>query len=547
MNREKKSIFESPMLSTKIKSANVKFPEILFGYFLGPFGALLASGIFANFLNRYWTDVLFADQKLADGTLPANITTFLTLLPLLSAILIVIGNLIVGQIIEHTKSKAGKARPWILFSAVLLSTSCIFMFVAPSDNPVVKMVITAISYNLYYSVAYPLYSTSNSTLIPVSTRNGNQRGLLASFSNFANLGVMGAGGMVFPLVVGWFLGGWDKPNQTAWMLVFIAIALFTFLMTVLQYFFTRERVTEEKANLPTDNKQKISVKQQLKAVTREKFWWLIIGILVLFQFGGAFKNLSITYFCSQRFSNSAIGGDLANTVINICGAIPMAIAMTFIWPLSAKFGKKSVVLIGSIVAVAGGVLAGVFADNFYLVAIGVALKSFGSAPLCYMILAMIADVLDHIEAKCGYRTDGLTMSIYSSIMAASTPIAMGIFNAISGGGANIIGVTVSYIWIETIAYAFCSVLILFFSVERFLKDDRKLVLERQKAEAEKAGIEWIEPEERLRREEEAAELISDEARRTELKIRCAKKGLDFEAEEHKYQEKLAKKRAKKKK
>ena len=45
----KKSIFENPLLSTKVKSANVKPPELLIGYFLGPFGALLASGIFTNF------------------------------------------------------------------------------------------------------------------------------------------------------------------------------------------------------------------------------------------------------------------------------------------------------------------------------------------------------------------------------------------------------------------------------------------------------------------------------------------------------------------
>lgn len=96
---EKKSIFENPILSTKVKSANVKLPEMLFGYFLGPFGALLASGIFTSFLNRYWTDILFANYK-TDGVLPQSITTFLTLLPLLSAILIVAGNLVAGQLIE---------------------------------------------------------------------------------------------------------------------------------------------------------------------------------------------------------------------------------------------------------------------------------------------------------------------------------------------------------------------------------------------------------------------------------------------------------------
>ena len=198
------------------------------------------------------------------------------------------------------------------------------------------------------------------------------------------------------------------------------------------------------------------------------------------------------------------------SIINILGAVPMAVAMAFIWPLSAKFGKRIVVLVGCIVAAAGGLLAGFFANNFYVVATGVAIKSLGSSPACYMILAMIADVLDHIEAKRGYRCDGFTMSIYSSLMAVATPLATGIFNAISGGGSKTVAVTVSYIWIETIAYIACVVLMIFFGVEKLLKKDRETILGRQKEEALAAGIEWIEPEERLRREQEEADRVAEE-------------------------------------
>ena len=73
------------------------------------------------------------------------------------------------------------------------------------------------------------------------------------------------------------------------------------------------------------------------------------------------------------------------------------------------------------------------------------------------------------------------------------------------------------------------------------------MLARQRAEAEEAGIEWIPPEERLRLEEEESERLAEAARIEELKARCEKKGLDFEAEEAKYQQKLAAKQAKKQK
>lgn len=543
--QRKKSIFENPLLSTKVKSANVKAPELLIGYFLGPFGALLASGIFTNYLNRYWKDVLFANYKV-DGVLPSSITTFLSLLPLISTILIVAGNLIVGQLIERTKTRAGKARPWMLLSSVLLAIGCIVLFIAPmgngTDTPVLTMVLTAIAYNVYYAIAYPMYNTANSTLVPVSTRNSSQRGLIASFTNFAHLGVMGAGGMVFPFLVSLFLGGWDTPNAQAWTILFVVIGIVTFLFVVLQYYFTRERVTEESFHLETEEapKKAISMGKQFKAVGTDIFWWLIIVFYLIFQFSGSLKNLSCNDFCTTQWGDEL--GNYYSGIINILGAVPMAVAMAFIWPLSRKYGKRLVVMVGLLVGAVGGVIAGIWADNIIAVCVGVALKSFGSSPACYMILAMISDVLDHLEAKHGYRCDGLTMSIYSSIMAATTPLAQSFFNAITNAGANGAMVTVCYVWIETGVYVSCAVLMLFFIVEKYLKSDRALILDRQKAEALAAGIEWVEPEERLRREQEEAERLSEEARKLELKAKCEKKGISYEEEEAKYQAKLAEKR-----
>ena len=559
----KKSIFENPVLSTKVKSANVKPPELIIGYFLGPFGALLASGIFTSFLNKYWTSVLFADYTIQTGidkngepimgfAADSPVGIFLSLLPLISTILIVAGNLFVGQLIERTKTRAGKARPWMLLSSVLLALGCIVLFIAPmgngTDTPVLTMVLTAIAYNVYYAVAYPMYNTANSTLVPVSTRNSTQRGLLASFTNFAHLGVMGAGGMVFPIIVG-FITIESAPDvvdlaatKTNWMITFIIIGIITFLFVVLQYYFTRERVTEESFHLETEEapKKSISMGKQFKAVGTDAFWWIIIVFYLIFQFSGSLKNMSCTYFC-DRFDGTAYG-DFAMTIVNVLGAVPMAVAMAFIWPLSRKYGKRLVVMVGLLVGAVGGVIAGIWADNFIAVCVGVALKSFGSSPACYMILAMISDVLDHLEAKHGFRCDGLTMSIYSSIMAATTPLAQSFFNAISGGGASKDLVTVCYIWIETGVYVACAVLMLFFIVEKYLKSDRVQILERQKAEALAAGIEWVEPEVRLRREQEEAERLSEEARKMELKAKCEKKGLSYEEEEAKYQAKQEEKR-----
>ncbi len=576
MEKTKNSkFFDNPLTRTKVKAANVKFKEMIFGYFVGPFGALLASGIFTSFLNKYFTDILFS------GVQSESLSTFLTLLPLLSTILIIVGNLVVGQLIEKTRTKQGKARPWILLSSVTLSIACILMFIVPFDNLVAKMVWLAISYNVYYAIAYPIYNTANSTLIPLSTRNSKQRGLLASFTNVAGLAVMGSGSMIFPILVSLLL-----KTQTSWTIAFIIVGIITFVCTLLQYYYTRERVTEETINT-TSEENKTPLKNQVNAVIKDKMWWVIIVFYLVFQFSGAIKNLSMVYFCEYNLDNyfwgiGSGGSGLTQTLIAVLGAVPMAVASVIVWPLSNKFGKRLVTFVGMVIGVIGGIIAIIGGSNVIAVSIGVALKCLGSAPACYMILAFLADELDHLEAKNGYRCDGLTMSIYSSIMVAATGVGTAIFNGLLGQGSangyvapitgevpstitndilytttNVDGtitttfvqnsgvlsnISISYLWIETIAFGICAILIFLFNVEKNLDSEQKQIVERQKAAVLSRGENWIEPAERLKLEQEQAEKEEEEARIKELKDRCEKKHLDFEEEEKKYQLKKSSKK-----
>lgn len=480
MANTKSDFWSSPLARSAIKSDEVKFPEMLLGYFIGPFGGLLASGIYTSMLQQYFTDVLKLNLS------------FLTGLQLISTIFIVIANLVVGQLIERTKTMAGKARPWVLLSALTISVASVLMFIMPFDG-LAKMIWIAIAYNLYYAVAFPIYNTANSTLIPVSTRDSAKRGALASFTNVAGLGVMGAGSMVFPILVSFAL----KENQALWFVAMLAIAIFTALTVLLQYKFTRERVTEEIMAGGGDESSKTeapSLARQLKAVTGEKWWWIVIVFYLLFQWSGALKNGSMAYFCKWVMDNSFFGSadawGASQSLLGILGAIPMAVAAVFVVPLSNKFSKRVVVLVGMLVGVVGGIIAGLAHGNIIGVGIGVAVKCLGSAPAAYMILAMLADVIDHIEFKEGIRTDGLTMSIYSSIMVAGTPICNAIFSAILGVSGYdqtaIVGqtlqsagvqnaISISYIWVETVAYAVCGALILLWTVEKNLKKEQEAI------------------------------------------------------------------------
>ena len=181
--------------------------------------------------------------------------------------------------------------------------------------------------------------------------------------------------------------------------------------------------------------------------------------------------------------------------------VPMTMQTFAITLAAVVLGSKLsaiATLVYLLLGAVGGVIAGLGGSNLVPVAIGVALKCLGSSPACYLILAMIADVIDHIEYRTGIRTDGLTMSIYSSLMVAATPICNSIFSAmLNGGGYNqaadvALGtaaqtagvqtaISISYIWVETVCYLIGAViLILFWTVEKNLPEEQKAIKERSK-------------------------------------------------------------------
>ena len=585
---KKKSIFDTPLLSTKIKSAKAKiFPEGVLGYFIGPTLALLANSILSNYFNMYMSNIL-------------NITgwasTFFTLLPGLSVIMVVIGNIVVGRLMDHNKSRAGKARPLILVSIPLSILALIVLFIispfatetSSASTQMWAMVCIAIGYNLWFSIAYPFYYTSHAALVNLSTRSSKDRSLLATISNATALAAMGLCTMILPFFLnllfvyqtdlsvlqanypgfveafdsagkslGYYtLNGQAIYDQVAsynhWKIFVIALMVITAVGAIIEYYFTRERITEESFNSQSDNKSKptVSLKQQAKVCLKDKFWWIMIIFFLLYQLGGMVKNVSQLYYCQAMFADdagnytTATGGSFSGTLA-ILGAIPTALGMVIAWPLSNKIGKGKAILFGAILSTVGGAIGFIAPSNFYVVAASFAIKALGSTPAMYLSLALLADMLDHQEAKHKFRTDGLTMTIYGAIMAGMTGIATTILNgslSATGYSQSVISneairtaMPWLFIGVETFCYLLIAIMFIFMNVEKFSKTDHETILENQKAAALAAGEEWIEPEERMRREEEEADRQAEEARKAELKARCEKKGLDYETEEAKYQ------------
>ena len=495
----RQSFWNHRFTRTRIKSEKVQLPEMLFGYILGPMGASISGSIFGSILQSYFTDVLRLDLR------------FLSRLQLVSTVLIVAANLLVGQLIERTRATAGKARPWLLLSVFTFSSASVLMFIVPFQG-IARMVWIAVAYNLYYSFASPIYSTASSIMLSVSTRDSRQRGLLASINSMVGLGVMGTCSMVFPMLVSFFL----RENIHRWFFTMLGVAVFTGLTIYLQFAFTRERVTEERrileglygpedefeaarqAEAPSQEPapvQRVSLRRQLRAVAADPMWWLILCVCVLFQWSGSLKNSTMTYYCKWVVDNTFLGSagawGASQSLLTMMGALPMALASVLLVPLTDRFGKRKVCGWFLLLGAAGGVLAGLGQGRLVPVAIGVALKCFGSAPICCLLLAMVTDVVDHVEMRSGIRTDGLTMSVYSSQSVAGGSVMSALFIGVLARtgydqcASTALGTAAQnaavrhviaggYIWVETLSYVAAGLLLLaFWKVEKDLAARQK--------------------------------------------------------------------------
>lgn len=565
--KAKKSFFDNPLLSTKVKSAKAKiFPEGALGYFVGPTLALLSNSILSGYLNKYMTDVL----KMTVGP-----NDFLTWLPIISVIFVVLGNIVVGRLMDHSKTRAGKARPILLLSAVLSVVALIVLFIATpfnteeSPTSIITLVVFAIGYNLWFAVAYPFYYTPHSSLVTLSTRNSTDRSLLATISNATALAAMGLTSMILPFFMGLLFvgngnenGGIDpQKSYHNWQIFVIALMVITFIGTIIEYYFTRERITEESFSLQqgdgAEQKKAAPLSKQAKVCLKDKYWWIIICFFFLYQLGGMLKNCSQIYYCQSWFpingEYSAANGGTFQGTLSIIGAIPTAVGMLLVWPLANKIGKGKSILFGAFISVIGGAIGFINPSNFALVTTSFVIKALGSTPAMYISFALMADMLDHEEAVYGIRTDGLTMTVYGAIMAGMTGIANGINNAVIVAAGynstdlthNLGNVQQATLWTfiggETICYACIAILFFFMNVEKFSKIDHETIVADQKAAAEAKGITYVSAEETLKLQEEESKRMSRENDLNELKARCEKKGLNYENELAAYEAKEAEK------
>ena len=550
--------------NSRVQSKNVTGKERWLGYLVGPAGALLLNAVFATYLNIYYTDVLKLNWVWGGF--------FLFLFPILSKVIDCLTNVLMGYIIDRTKTKQGKARPWILLSAPLLAITGVLLFTVPEGNLAVELVWIVLSYNLFYSFAYTIFNMSHNLMVPLSTRNSQQRGGLSVFNQIASImmsGILVA--LVFPMAIMPMIG----VSKELWILVMGILSAIALPLTLLEYYFTKERITEEKGE---EKEEKIPFLLQLKVLFTDRYFLFLCLYFLIYTVASVFKNSSLVYYCNYVLGTYNDG--VTQTMVSVIGGIPMGIGIFAVWPLAKKFGKRNVTMVGLLLLAFGSLICFIQPTNMVVVLIGQFIKNIGGLPGAYVFMALFADCLDHLEWKTGFRVDGCAMSISSIISVAMVGVCTGIFNfTLSKTGyqapfaADQIGNIANaiqkhfitdgvdyvsfvqndatnnvfiflFVGLEVITGLISAVLLVFVNVEKTIDKKQAVLVEREKAAFAKEGKVWepasIRNAKRL--ELEDAEALADGLKA--LEEQCKAKGWNYEAKAAEMKKSAEEKKAK---
>ena len=409
----KASIMENRIFASRIQSSEVKAKEKWLGYLLGPAGALLLNAVLATYLNVYYTDVL--------NLTPLWNGLFLTIFPIVSKILDAVTNILMGQVIDRTKTGEGKARPWLLLSAVLVPVAGILLFTVPESDDVIKAIWVILSYNLFYSFAYTIFNMSHGLMVPLSTRDSKARGGLSVFNQITTImmsGILVA--LVFPMIVMPMLG----VDKSKWITLMCILSIIALPLTLLEYYFTKERVTKELEG--KEESEKLGLSEQLRILFTDKYMLLIYAYFFIYTVGTTLKNLGLVYYCNYVLGTYNDG--ITQMLVSVIGGIPMGIGIFAVWPLARKFGKRNVTMFGFVLYALGSLICWIFPTNMTVVLTGQFIKNIGGLPCSYVFMALFADCLDHLEWKSDLRMDGAAMSIYNIIAVAMVGLMTGVFN-----------------------------------------------------------------------------------------------------------------------
>lgn len=365
-------------------------------YGAGDLASNTSYGLVSSFVLLYLSDTMGLNTGII-GTLM-----------LLSKVLDGISDVIFGNLIDHTKSKLGKARPWMLYAQIGVSLCLVLLFSVPGG---ISTTAQYAYFFAFYTILNAIFYTANgiaySALSALITRNKNERVQLGSirfmFAVVTNI-VMG-----FSVTMGVeaFGGG-----AAGWRMVAIICAVIGLVVNTISCLCVKELPEEEAVTEEAKSQDdKISFTQSLKLLISNKYYVLIVAIYIVNYFMSNLTTGSGIYFMQNVMGDGSLLG-----MFSMMKMFPVILALIFTPILVKKCGSmQKVNFWGYLISDILGIFLIYFSlqKNLKLMLLFMFLKGVFAGTLTGTLNALIAEISGYTYRTKGVHIDGMMFSCSS--------------------------------------------------------------------------------------------------------------------------------------
>ncbi|MGD9887392.1 MAG: glycoside-pentoside-hexuronide (GPH):cation symporter [Bacilli bacterium] len=309
---------------------------------------------------------------------------------------------IMGAIIENTKSRFGKFKPWILIGAVLTAVVIVLMFnYRPLGNNGWDFVIYFGIIYLAWEIAFTMNDISYWSMLPSLSTNPKHRDKIATLAVvFAGVGAFAAHAMITFLTIGNAVAGYS--------FVSIVIALFLVGCQLLTVLGVKE--PEVKDTVPHEN---VSLKKMIRVIAKnDQLLWLILAMLLYNLGSNVLVALGYNFFFME------LGYDPFKVTIFIVTFGISNLSIQALYPkIVAKVGRKKLLWISLIILAFGYLMLLLMGFIPFLPVSLITICAFGilvftGQALFYMVLTVnIANTIEYNQYKTGERNEGIIFSL----------------------------------------------------------------------------------------------------------------------------------------
>ena len=431
------------------------------GYGLGSMGIALFVTLITAFLTIYLTNVAFLD------------VAAVSLIMAVSRVFDGISDIVIGNIIDNTNSKLGRARAWLLRMCLPFALSMFLLFRVPSQWPeMVKYIYVFLMYNLVNTVIRTFVQIAHYSLVPLITDDAMEQGLLGNIQSIAmNLGMMG-GSVIFVKLLDAFTDIPGNQNtQRAYSGAVMVFGMMLIATTIIMVVSTKERVSGPAA----EKKKQAGIKEKLaglKLVLLNRDWLVMVICVLLCSLILQTRMTGATYYALY------ILGDMDKVAWLNAFNLGASMMSQFITPfLMKKYGMRKVYIAGIVIVAAGHLGFGLSTSSVPAMTAFLIMGGVGNGFYHAMIPGIFAVLITDIAERSGKMQAGIGHAGISAANKLGQGLGSVLFGfSLSAAGFNAMldaqgmaqpqavstAISSMYVWMPLALYVIVFVLFTFF-------------------------------------------------------------------------------------